>query len=103
MAQRSEKYFTSVLLAGFDYFKRKQWRINSHHYIGNLSNFLSILPKSTLVLFLSSWNMVTAPAELWVIFQVVNKHWYEIGLTGQSRNQTTWIPNFILRKTVVQA
>lgn len=40
MAQHSEKYFTSVLLAGFDYFKGKQWRINSYHYIGNLSNFL---------------------------------------------------------------
>ena len=39
MAQHPEKYFTSVLFSGFDYFKRKQWRINSHHYIGNLSNF----------------------------------------------------------------
>lgn len=39
MAQYSEKYFTPVLLAGFDWFKRKQWRINSHDYIENVSNF----------------------------------------------------------------
>ena len=39
MAQYSEKYFIPVVLAGVDWFKRKQWRINSHDYIENVSNF----------------------------------------------------------------
>ena len=39
MAQYSEKYFIPVHSAGVDWFKRKQWRINSQDYVENVSNF----------------------------------------------------------------
>jgi hypothetical protein len=37
----TQKYFTAVLLAGFDYYERK-WSRNSYYYIGNASNLLKV-------------------------------------------------------------
>lgn len=37
----TRKYFTAVLLAGFDYYEKK-WNRNSYHYIGNVSALLKV-------------------------------------------------------------